>query len=108
MAKKSLKALHDLDSHLENDSSNKEIEHSGFCEGCEDGHQFNEFREELFYFLLLDVFLSLVKDDEPSLCFGMISHLLWHLAGTQCAKTEFLEIMVAILHVGSALNIPFM
>lgn len=88
------------------DSSKKEIEHSGFCEGCEDGHRFNEFRKELFYFLLDFFFLSLVKDDEPSLCFGMISHLLWHLAGTQCAKTEFLGIMVAILHLGSALNIP--
>lgn len=88
------------------DSSKKEIEHSGFCEGCEDGHRFNEFRKELFYFLLDFFFLSLVKDDEPSHCFGMISHLLWHLAGTQCAKTEFLGIMVAILHLGSALNIP--
>lgn len=93
---------------LKMDSLNKEIEHSGFCEGCEDGHWFNEFRNECFYFLLLDVFFSLVKDDEPSLCFGMISHLLWHCAGTQCAKTEFLGIMVAIFHLGSALNIPFM
>lgn len=87
------------------DSSNKEIEHSGFCESSENSHQFNEEFGREFYFLLLGVFFSLVRDDESSLCFGMISHLLWHLAGTQCAKTEFLRIMVAILRLGSALNI---
>lgn len=38
-------------------------------------------------FLSSTVFLLLVKD-EPSLCFEMISHLLWHLAETHCAKTE--------------------
>lgn len=59
------------------------------------------------HFLLLDVFLSLVKDDEP-FYFGMISHLLWHLAGTHCAKTEFLEIIVILFHLESVLNIPCM
>lgn len=48
-----------------------------------------------------DVFLSVVKDE----LFEMISYLLWHLAGTQCAKIEqFFEIMVAILGVESALH----
>jgi hypothetical protein len=40
--------------------------------------------------------LFLLKDAEPSLCFEMISHWLWHLAGTECAKIQFLRTMVAI------------
>lgn len=67
---------------------------------------FNEFRRELFYFFSIDVFLSLVKDDEPPLCFEMISHLIWHLPEPQWAKTEqFLGIIVAIHDLKSALNI---
>lgn len=59
--------------------------------------------------LLLDVFLSLVKDEEPSLLtlgrFLTCTGILQELAVLKLNDFGGGEVMVAILHLGSALNV---